>query len=60
MRPTVFAVFNFSAQAQDVRFRDRLYHGDYVDYFSGARTQLDADTALALPAWSYRVFVARR
>jgi len=52
----VFAVFNFSPQALTVRFRPTLHHGDYRDFASGQRVQLDASTALEMAPWSYRVF----
>ena len=53
----VFAVFNFSAQEQDICFEERLHHGKYTDYFSQESIILDAGTQLRLPAWGYRVFV---
>lgn len=55
----VFAVFNLSAQAQTVRFRDTLHHGDYAEYFSGERARFGADGALTLAPWAYRVYVAK-
>jgi glycosidase len=56
-RNKVFAVFNFSADQQKVRFEDSLYHGRYRDFASGDEHTLDADLVLEMPAWSYRVFV---
>jgi 1,4-alpha-glucan branching enzyme len=53
----VFAVFNLSAKAQKVRFRDDLQHGSYRDFKTGETVRIDADTQLALAPWSYRVFV---
>lgn len=53
----VFAVFNLSAEAQDVAFSESLYHGNYTEYFSRAAAQLDARARVQLEPWSYRVFV---
>ncbi len=53
----VFAVFNFSAQPQTVRFEQTLFHDRYVEHFSGKSATLDASTVLELKPWDYRVFV---
>jgi glycosidase len=55
----VFAVFNLSPRPQTVTFTDGPYAGAYKEHFSGASMQFDANTQLALPAWSYRVYLAR-
>lgn len=53
----VFAVFNFSEEDQRVTFKETLYHGKYINYFSKETIELDEDFELALEAWGYRVFV---
>ncbi len=53
----VFAVFNFSAESQNVSFEQSLYHGDYMEFFSGESAALDAATRLTLAPWSYRVYL---
>jgi glycosidase len=53
----VFAAFNFSPKATEVRFKEALFRGPYTDFFSGERVQLDESNALSMPAWGYRVFV---
>jgi len=53
----LFAVFNFSAQAQTVRFKEPLYPGTYRDAFGDATLTLDADSALSLAPWQYRVLL---
>jgi glycosidase len=53
----VFAVINFSDQAQTVSFKDTLYQGKYTEYFSGQPMELDAATNLSLKPWGYQVFV---
>lgn len=55
----VFAVFNLSAQPQTVRFEQTLFHGDYIEHFSGRSATLDASTSLELAPWAYRVYVHR-
>ena len=54
----LFAVFNFSAQPQKVRFAESLYQGNYVEYFTQTPASLSSETELTLAPWSYRVFVA--
>jgi glycosidase len=56
-RDKVFAVFNFSPEAQTVTFAESLYHGAYTEYLSGEPAQLDADTRLTLGPWGYAVLV---
>ena len=53
----VFAVFNFSATEKDVQFKDALYHGEYVDYFSKDSVSFGEASTLKLKAWDYKVFV---
>ena len=53
----VFAVMNFSAKPQQVRFEEKLYHGDYTDFDSGAAVALNAASKLELKPWQYSVFV---
>jgi hypothetical protein len=58
-RGGVFAVLNLSPQTQRVTFQNELHHGDYTEFFSGEAATFDAPTELALPPWSYRVYVRR-
>lgn len=53
----VFAVFNLSPQSRTISFEQALYHGAYTDYFSSATVTIDANTALLLQPWGYRIFV---
>ncbi len=52
----VFAVFNFSAQPQVVKFEESLCHGQYVDALTQAPAWFDEDTRLSLKPWEYRVY----
>jgi hypothetical protein len=54
----VFAVFNFSPDALDVTFEQTLYHGTYSDFDSGETVELDAESTINMPAWSYRVLTS--
>jgi glycosidase len=56
-RDKVFAVLNFSAEAQTVTLGDSLYHGQYIDYFSREAVEFSGAAHLDLPPWGYRVFV---
>jgi 1,4-alpha-glucan branching enzyme len=53
----VFVALNFSTLPQMVTFDERLYHGEYTEYFSGQRVKLDAASQLELAPWGYKVFV---
>ncbi len=57
-RDKVFAVLNFSNEPQTVTFAESLYHGQYVDFFSGESVELQSSAQLELPPWGYRIFVA--
>ena len=54
----VFGVFNFSGEAQQVRFTERVADGAYRDFDSGKAVTIDAKTDFALPPWSYRLLTA--
>jgi glycosidase len=53
----VFAVFNFSAKAQQVTFADDLQHGTYRDFGTGAAVSFDEKSKLTLAPWSYQVYL---
>ena len=53
----VFAVFNFSAGPQVLRFREGLYLGEYKDAFSGERVALSGEVEITLSPWAFRVLV---
>jgi glycosidase len=53
----VFAVFNFSAEMQSVRFEESLHHGGYTDAFSGEDVEVGSDWALNLEPWAYRILI---
>lgn len=55
----VFAVLNFSDQNHHVSFRESLYHGNYLEYFSNKETELTSTTQLEIEPWGYRVFIRR-
>ncbi|MFD0862590.1 alpha-amylase family glycosyl hydrolase [Sungkyunkwania multivorans] len=55
----VFAIFNFSDKTQKVNFKEALYHGDYVDYFTKEDVALKDNFEITLDAWAYKVFVKR-
>ncbi|MFN8382834.1 MAG: alpha-amylase family glycosyl hydrolase [Anaerolineales bacterium] len=53
----VFAIFNFSAEPQNVSFQDGLYQGKYTNYISGQEVELTASFQLELKPWEYCIFV---
>ena len=56
-RDKVVAVINLSAKAVEVTLKGPHHAGGYVDFDTGARTELHEGSTLTLPAWGYRVFV---
>lgn len=56
----VFAIFNFSGDAQDVTFSEGPHHGRYRDFATGEEVAVDAATRISLPAWSYRLLTVER
>lgn len=56
-RDGVFAVFNFSNRAQEVRFHEILHHGRYTDYATGEAVEFIAETRMELKPWDYRIFI---
>ncbi|WP_397608008.1 alpha-amylase family glycosyl hydrolase [Silanimonas sp.] len=59
-RDKVFAVFNFSAEAQTVHFHDGPQAGDYTDWESGKRITVREGEPMTLPAWGWKVFIGTR
>lgn len=55
---TIFAVFNFSNEPQDINFEHGRHFGNYLDAMSGDEISFGSDTALNLGSWEYRVFLA--
>jgi glycosidase len=53
----IFVVLNFSNLPQTVTFKETLYHGEYTEYFTGKKAEMDEKTKLILQPWSYHVFV---
>lgn len=53
----VFAVFNLSAEPQEVSFDLHLHHGNFTEYFTQQAITFSAETTLVLPAWGYQIFV---
>jgi glycosidase len=57
---TVFAVFNFSAAAQDVTFSESIYQGRYRIFPGDEEAVLGGDFSLRLEPFSHRVFTRSR
>ncbi len=53
----LFAVFNFSTDAQVVSFGETLCHGTYTDCFSGEQVTVDSATTFDMKAWGFRVLI---
>ena len=53
----VFAVFNFSAEPQSVKFQESLFHGKYTDHIHGNQVELSQTTQLEMRPWEYHIFV---
>jgi hypothetical protein len=55
-REKVFVARNFSDAQQVVSFKDGLHHGEFTDFFSKDRVELNEATHLSFAPWGYRVF----
>lgn len=55
----VFAVLNLSPTDRLVTFSEGPHHGAYRDAISGEEVAFGQDTALDLPAWSWKVYVKK-
>ena len=53
----VFAVFNLSAQNQNIKIDGKKIEGTYKDLFTDKSNSLTSDYNLELPAWGYKIFV---
>ena len=54
----VFAVLNLSGEQQRVTFQNGPHRGRYRDFDGGGEVVIDADTALDMAPWSYRLLTA--
>lgn len=52
----VFAVFNFSKNQKEITFKESLFEGDYTDFNSSEKVNLNQNTKLTIEPWSYKVF----
>ena len=55
----ILAVFNFSANPEQITLQDDLYAGDYYDFDSGDKINLPGDSMMQLQPWGHRLFVAQ-
>ena len=53
----VFAVFNLSAQNQNIKINDNRIEGNYKDLFTSKTNSLTSGYNIELPAWGYKIFV---
>ena len=53
----VFAIFNLSAQNQNIKISDNKIGGTYKDLFTDQSNPLTSDYDIELPAWGYKIFV---
>lgn len=51
----VFAVFNFTKEAQMVSFPETLAHGSYTD-FDGKSASIEGATKLTIEPWGWRIY----
>jgi 1,4-alpha-glucan branching enzyme len=56
-RDKVFAVLNFSAESRVVTFQERLFHGQYTEYFSQETMELNDSTQVELGPRGYRIYL---
>ena len=56
----VFAVFNFSAETQNVNFHESLCHGTYIDFVSKTSVEVDNNFQSILQPWGYQILISKR
>jgi glycosidase len=56
----VLALFNMSGEEQSFSFSDGPTAGAYVDFADGSKVKLEAESKVALPAWSYKILSSVR
>ena len=52
----VFAVFNFSAEPQEVAFGEELYHDRYTDFDTGGEVVLSTESRMSLSPWAFKIY----
>jgi 1,4-alpha-glucan branching enzyme len=55
----VFAVMNFTGEAQTVSFTQSLHHGAYIDYFTDEEVGFDGADEMTLGPWEYRLYLKK-
>ncbi|MFZ0456288.1 MAG: alpha-amylase family glycosyl hydrolase [Ignavibacteriaceae bacterium] len=53
----IFAIFNLSAQNQNIKVNDNKIEGTYKDLFADRNNSLSSDFNIELPSWGYKIFV---
>lgn len=53
----VFAVFNFSKKEKEITFKESLFEGDYTDFSTSEKVNLNQNTNLTLKPWSYKIYI---
>ena len=53
----VFAVFNFSKEKKEINFKESLFKGNYTDFSTLEKVNLNQNTNLTLEPWSYKVYI---
>ena len=53
----VFAVFNFSKEKKEINFKESLFKGNYTDFSTSEKVNLNQNTNLTLEPWSYKVYI---
>ena len=53
----VFVALNLSGEPASAAFPRSLHHGEYAEHFSGDSAVFDADTAMEIEPYGYRVYI---
>lgn len=56
----VFAIFNFSAQSQNIEINDDLANGEYIDFETGNEVYIKKNTKIDMGAWEYKLLYSNR
>ncbi len=53
----IFAIFNLSAQNQNIKINDNKIEGTYKELFAAQNSSLTSEYNIELPAWGYKIFM---
>jgi len=53
----VFAIFNFSDETKNIKFKEQLYFGEYMDFHTDNEISINANSSIELNPWAYKIYI---